>query len=248
MPIKTQYQVKNPKKIRIAVVDTYIDETHPLIKDFVKVKIRTPKNQFHATGVVGVIASHLNRVFGEQAKDIFEIEVYSYNNKQLQSLADIAYFEALRDAIKSKPDLLNISVAKGSSDEIELRLINLAQDLGIKVIAAAGNGYDNGYMYPCAYTSVVCVGALNQNSSSRGSQVDLWTKSGTVISSAPDNDLKVMTGTSFSAPLVTAYFASLMVNPKSYNYFKPLLKLNNSRYKDISILTKFYSRTPAVAK
>jgi serine protease len=157
--------------IKVAVLDSGIDHTHPDLKgvykggyDFVNNDADPMDDNGHGTHVAGTIAA---------ADDTFGVvgvapEVELYGLKVLDKEGSGRHANIVRAidwSIANGMHLMNLSL--GGSDpsptlEIALRR---ARDAGVLAIVASGNKHSefpNQLAYPAAYSSVIAVGAYNE--------------------------------------------------------------------------------------
>ncbi len=128
---------------------------------------------------------------------------------------------AVRYAVDSGAKIINLSLGGNADDPILAEQISYAIAQGVTVVAAAGNDGCNCMNYPAAYPNVIAVGAINSSNtrasfSNTGNSLTLVAP-GTNICTAmwsasqPTNAYGCGSGTSFSAPLVSAT-ASLLLS------------------------------------
>ena len=124
--------------------------------------------------------------------------------------------KALDYAIKLNPDVISCSWGSSMFSDILLEMIKKAKDKGIIIVAAAGNfrGRNNDVTptYPASYKSenVISVSAHNAQtghshfSTFGPNSVHLSAPGTNIISTWPNNEYKVTSGTSMSTPIVAA--------------------------------------------
>lgn len=206
------------RKIKIAIVDTGVDFSHQILTAY-KTKNQEPEKMYnpHGTQVAGVIALNLYNVFGEDAKHLFEIESFQYFLDEYGK-SNYSYYSALDRATISKPDIMNISTSGEDYFLEEDVFLTHAKQEGIKIIVAAGNEGDIANHYPCSLKVVVCVGYLDGNKINRqsnfGHDVKFYAQGTNIILPSFDKKYDIGSGSSYAAPVVAAYEASLMVSPK----------------------------------
>ncbi len=103
----------------------------------------------------------------------------------------------------------------GAFNTLIQKTIGVAHSKGILMIASAGNNgsFNKKKNYPGAYDDVIAIAASDQfgrvaNFSSAGSYVEFIAPGVNIWSAVPGGG-KAMSGTSFSAPIVTAYAAAI---------------------------------------
>lgn len=166
--------------IRIAVLDTGIDEDHPDLKDniidcrdaqYASLRRRCKDGHGHGTHVSGTVAAN-GKIKGvsPEAK-LMAIKVCSDRGWCYGD--DVA--RGIQYAADNGASVINISLGGSSISQDEKEAIDYAVQKGVLVVAAAGNnGPDyNTINYPAAYFRVMAVAAIDSNNqvanfSSRG--------------------------------------------------------------------------------
>lgn len=215
------YKLKAKSNINIAVVDSGINYNHELLKYRV---VRT-KMDFSTdnTGDEMDKAGHGTKVAGAIAKStpsnvkLFAYKIFDKNLKGTSSgvVAALSYINQL----KNKPDIINCSFTTGGlGTEID-ELV----DMGVTVVASAGNDGKKVYKQPAIFDSVITVAATNQygyawSSSSYGSCVDISAPGVSVYTAnfPVNNSYAQFSGTSMAAPLVSAAAAYVLMENKKY--------------------------------
>lgn len=224
----------------VAVLDSGVDVDHPDLKDrmtttrwnFLDGNINVSDDMGHGTHVAGIIAANKNAMGIVGAADprikIMPIKVlnsqvnsFVYNGKLITDvIADAMVF-----AIKNGAKVINLSLGWPKLiDTAKVRsAFQMAEDQNILVIAAAGNNNKDLPTFPCAYESVVCVGAIDNRGalsdfSNHGSKVDIVAPGEYIVSTLPRmlesrvlriKNYEVKRGSSQAAPLVAAALATL---------------------------------------
>lgn len=220
------------KGVRVAVLDTGIDTEHPDLKVAGGVctaavcasNIPYDDNFGHGTHVAGIIAAQQNNkgIIG-LAPNVQLFAIKAMNNKGGGSTAQIT--KGIEWAIQNKIDILNLSISISVNDQPLEMILKKAYDQGMVIVSAAGNEGGTGQMdtmtYPAKYSSVIAVGAVNNNlvrneNSSIGPTMELAAPGVDIYSTYPieldDWDYVVdgyrqLTGTSMAAPHVTGVMA-----------------------------------------
>lgn len=196
----------------------------------------TADNHGHGTAVAGLIAAQCNSIgtVGVSFRTkIVPLKVT--NNSTGVEIAGI--IEAIFDAVDDYDcDVINMSLGV-SSDITNLKnAVTYAINNGVIVVAAAGNDGDTGYRYPASYDGVISVANAETynggykifSSSQKNDKVDIAAPGTQVITLANNSsDTKLWTGTSFSAPVVSAIAALVKsVDEETDSYeFEHLIKL-----------------------
>lgn len=215
------YKLKAKPNINIAVVDSGINYNHELFKN----RIERTKVDFStdASGDEMDKAGHGTKVAGAIAKStpsnvkLFAYKIFDKNLKGTSSgvVAALSYIKQL----KNKPDIINCSFTTGGlGTEID-ELV----DMGVTVVASAGNDGKKVYKQPAIFDSVITVAATNQygyawSSSSYGSCVDISAPGVSVYTAnfPVNNSYAQFSGTSMAAPLVSAAAAYVLMENKKY--------------------------------
>ena len=215
------YKLKAKSNINIAVVDSGINYNHELLKYRV---VRT-KMDFSTdnTGDEMDKAGHGTKVAGAIAKStpsnvkLFAYKIFDKNLKGTSSgvVAALSYIKQL----KNKPDIINCSFTTGGLGTVIDELV----DMGVTVVASAGNDGKKVYKQPAIFDSVITVAATNQygyawSSSSFGSCVDISAPGVSVYTAnfPGNNTYAQFAGTSMAAPLVSAAAAYVLMENKKY--------------------------------
>lgn len=215
------YKLKAKSNINIAVVDSGINYNHELFKN----RIERTKVDFStdASGDEMDTSGHGTKVAGVIAKStpsnvkLFGYKIFDKNLKGTSSeaVAALSYIKQL----KNKPDIINCSFATGSLGTVIDELV----DMGVTIVAAAGNDGKEVYQQPALFDSAITVAAITPHgnawtSSNYGSCVDISAPGVSVYSAnfPGDNTYAIFKGTSVATPLVSAAAAYVLMEHRSY--------------------------------
>ena len=197
------YKLRAKLNINIAVVDSGINYNHELFKN----RIERTKVDFStdASGDERDTSGHGTKVAGAIAKStpsnvkLFAYKIFNKNLKGTSSeaVAALSYIKQL----KNKPDIINCSFSTGSLGTV----INELVDMGVTVVAAAGNDGKEVYQQPAIFDSVITVAATNQYGYA-------WSSS----NFPGNNTYAQFAGTSMATPLVSAAAAYVLMEHRSY--------------------------------
>ncbi len=175
----------------------------------------------HGTHVSGIIAAEQNNEFGisgvaPKAKIMPLRAAYSVGSSAYLKSSDVA--EAIEYAIRNGADVINMSFA-GSKLGVLADVVDRAQELGVVMVAAAGNSDSNTETFPGALDNVIAVGSVNSDGekssfSNYGDWVDIMAPGVRILSAAPDDSFAYKSGTSMSAPLVAGVAALVISKSK----------------------------------
>lgn len=225
---------KKGEGIKIAVIDSGCDINHDSIKDnIIGVRNFTDedrKNQNividrvgHGTHVVGIIAAkgQNNTVVGV-APDVGIYVLKAIDRTGSGKLSWVV--NAINYAVKLKVDIISMSLGMSQSNGKLERAIKEAINKDILVVCAAGNDGDGNsesfeYSYPAAYPDVISVGAVDKNGvpasfSNSNLAIDLLAPGVNILSTFPNNQFAILSGTSMAAPHVSGSLALL----KNWSY------------------------------
>lgn len=200
--------------IRVAVIDSALDETHPALSGVVATsfdglpdwKVET---RDHATSVAGLIAG--SGPFRGIAPGALIHHARAFEGGV--STMDIL-LQSLDWSTESGADIINMSFVGPRNDIFELAC-DTARELGIVLVAAAGNhGPGAPYGFPAAYDSVIAVTATDEKDAlmagaNRGAYVFVAAPGVDMLAPIPDG-IDVVTGTSFAAAIVSGVVANLL--------------------------------------
>ena len=216
------YKLKAKSNINIAVVDSGINYNHELFKnrvvrtnlDFSAEATDDEMDTFgHGTAVAGAIA--------KSTPSNVKISSYKFydskgNGTASEALSALEYIKQL----KNKPDIINCSF--GTSSGLGT-IVDELVDMGITVVAGAGNDGTEVYQQPAKFDCVITVAAINSYgnawpSSNYGSCVDI-SAPGEYVYTADRKSNSAYTfynGTSLAAPMVSAAVAYVLMEHRNY--------------------------------
>lgn len=216
------YKLKVKPNINIAVVDSGINYNHELFKNRV---VRTKVDfSSEATGDEMDTYGHGTDVTGTIAKStpnnvkFANYKIYNSQGKATSSMA-LSALEYIKQ-LPNKPDIINCSILFDSG---LFTIISELVDMGVTVVAAAGNDSEKVYYQPAIFDNVITVAATNYygkscSFSNYGTQVDI-SAPGEYIHTADMSSNSAYTfvnGTSFSTPIVSAAAAYVLMEHKNY--------------------------------
>ena len=216
------YKLKAKSNINIAVVDSGINYNHELFKNRIvrtKMDFSTENSgdemdtYDHGTLVSGTIVKST-----PSNVKLYNYKIYNSQGKSTSSIA-LSAFEYIKQ-LKNKPDIINCSIGFGSGLGT---VIDELVDMGITVVAAAGNDRKEVWYQPAIFDSTITVAATNYYSkacsfSNYGAKVDI-SAPGEYIHTVDKNsnsDYTFANGTSFAAPIVSAAAAYVLMEHRNY--------------------------------
>lgn len=231
------------KGIKIAILDTGIADHIAFRNAIERINlVPLPANAAdlngHGTSVASLIFSS-NRLAPGIAPGATPLSVRIADDNGSSNSFLIA--QGIIAAVDAGAQLINISLGGNGRSSLVENALEYAQQAGVIVVAAAGNSGTEGVMYPAASPSVVAVGAVDAKNqpmafSTTGKQVVVAAPGYQVNAAYPGNRMAAVSGTSFSAPVITGVIAATM-SPGSTRYLSGTAALSavNSSLNDVGL-------------
>lgn len=215
------YKSKIKPNINIAILDTGINYNHELFKyrvvrthtDFSTDASDDEMDKYgHGTNVAGAIA--------KSTPSNVRLSCYKIHNQNGEgtSATALAAFEYIKQ-LSNKPDIINCSFGTGSLGTI----VNELVDMGVTVVAGAGNEGKEVYQQPAIFDSAITVAATNRYGgacgfSNYGSCVDIAAPGDYVYTAdmSSNTAYEFASGTSLATPLVSAAAAYVLMENRRY--------------------------------
>jgi subtilisin len=212
------------KGIRVAVVDTGIDFTHPDLRpnyvggtSFVPGAATPMDDQGHGTHCAGTVAAAVegtNVVGVAPQASLYAVKVLDQNGSGQFSwiIAGIDW------CIQNGIHIVSMSLGGPSAPAALETMCNTAWSKGLLLVAAAGNSglprppAESSVGFPAKYRNVIAVSAIDSSNviapfSSRGPEVDVCAPGVTVLSDRLGGGTTTMSGTSMACPCVAGVAA-----------------------------------------
>lgn len=230
------------KGIKVAVIDTAVDLSHPDIKieggwDFVKNAplSKTVPKQGHGTHVCGIIGAKDNTIgIVGVAPECSLYSLVVLDDTGSGSYANI--IKALDWCIVNKMDVINMSLGGGGDTPEFYSAIRRVYDAKIPMICAGGNGnWETGYLdFPGTYDETIAVAAVNENFtratfSSIGPNIDVAAPGVNILSCTPNNTYSIYSGTSMATPFVTGLVAIMLAKHRLSGGSTPINNVEDVR-------------------
>lgn len=196
-------------KIKVAVVDSGVDATHPDLQgkilpgynfveyDSVGRKYSTDDasdDNGHGTHVAGIIAAVSNNSMGVSgvtgALDVQILPVKVLDDEGNGTTYDVV--KGIKYAADNGVDFINLSLGSNYASAVEEAAVDYALSKGTLCIAAAGNeGTDVSTSFPAAYDSVMAIGSIDSQDersyfSNYGKGLDLSAPGSSILSTIPE--------------------------------------------------------------
>ncbi len=214
--------VKQKREVKVAVLDTGVDYTHPDLKDrvlkdkgynFVDNDSETMDDNGHGTHVSGIIAASANNnigvsgITGTLNIKILPVKVLDENGEG--EVSDIV--KGIKYAVDNGADIINLSFGTNSKSKEIKEAINYAKGKGVFVVAAAGNDGESDDNSSPASDGAFAVAAMDYNYktadfSDYGSCVKISAPGEEILSTVPGG-YEAWDGTSMAAPIVSGIAA-----------------------------------------
>lgn len=225
------------KNVKIAVLDTGVGNL-AAFKDVTKLSFvtdnpRTARNEAdpidtdgHGTAVTSVIIGSKQittdgtLVGIAPNADVYSLKVFDNDGAEMSTI-----LSAVEWCIKNNVQLLNMSLGASEKDPILLRAVNAANEAGLTIVAASGNESTFSRIapvdYPAAYSGVIGVASVDEFKthsyfSNGGNEVDFVAPGEDVRVQSLKGGTKLDSGTSYSAPHITAMLALLKERYPTY--------------------------------
>jgi len=212
--------------VRVAILDTGIDTTHPDLPDPVLYRHQGLRAQdiighgTHVAGVIGAIANNRIGITGIADCRLAIWKIFPDQPERGDFYVDSErYLRALGELPDQEVAVVNLSIGGAAHSQAEALLFRRLIERGVTPVAAMGNEYEEGNptSYPAAYDDVVSVGAVAENRrrsrfSSTGRHIDLVAPGSNILSTVPvkrsayreETEYVTWSGTSMATPHVTA--------------------------------------------
>lgn len=205
------------KGVLVAVLDTGI-ESHRVFSnglrsiDLAEASADPAARNAHGTAVASVIAGN-NALTPGVAPGVDLLSVRIAGDSGLSNSFLVA--QGIVAAVDAGAHLVNISMGGFGDSALVRNAIQYAADRGVLIIAAVGNNGLDQPFYPAANEGVIAVGAVDATGShlqfsNTGSQVDVSAPGYSLNAAWPGDRAAVVSGTSFSAPVITGAIAAVM--------------------------------------
>lgn len=218
------YQSSFPNSVKVGIIDTGIDMSHPDLKANIKggvntisAKINFNDDNGHGTHVAGVIGGINNNIgIVGVAPNINIYAIKALDNQGIGYVSDI--IEGLNWCVNNGINIVNMSFNLNTDNKSLYSAISNANKCGLILVAAVGNNEGKIVSYPAAYSEVISVGAVdiykNIASFSSTGKVDVVAPGVDIYSSYKGGTYSLLSGTSMAAPHVTGIAALLLATPE----------------------------------
>jgi subtilisin family serine protease len=202
--------------VLVAVVDSMIDAAHPDLEGAIAASFDatgTPdKPHAHGTGIAGVIAAHGKLLGAAPAVKLLAVHAFSSSGTDGSSMS---LLKGLDWAGKENANIVNMSFAGPSDEEVHDMLVALRAKGAVPIAAVGNAGPKSRPLYPAAFPEVIAVTATDADDnvfemSNRGTHIAVAAPGVAILAPAPDASVQMQTGTSFAAAQVSGVAALLL--------------------------------------
>lgn len=204
--------------VKLGQIDSGVDLKHAALKGQ-NIKFRSfhakgakPAPKIHGTAIAGMLVGRSKWGGLLPGAQLLAASMFQTGRDGRKVGTALGLLKSLNWLAKSKVHAINLSVA--GTDNKTLRLaFDKAKRIGLVLVAAAGNwGRADRPAYPAAYKHVIAVTAVSISKkiygyANKGSYID-FAAPGVKIYAAVPGGAKIMSGTSFASPYVTAMVAA----------------------------------------
>ena len=190
---------KGSKKIKIAILDTGIDQDHEDLASKIAVNknftsSKTIDDMFgHGTHVAGIAAACTDNNKGVAgagySSTLMNIKVLGDDGSGYYSWVARGIIWSVNKGVK----VINLSLAGDQPSKMLEMAVDYAWRKGVVIVAAAGNEGNSVPLYPAAYQNCIAVGATDKNGtraffSNYGDWVDLAAPGMNIFSTTPNHE------------------------------------------------------------
>jgi subtilisin family serine protease len=246
--IDQAHDIATGKGVKVAIIDTGADLTHPLLKrsivggwDFVDNDV-DPSDKL-TSSTTGALRTTINGAYGHGTHVAGIVHLVAPNAQLLivrvldaNGNGDFVNVAAgVRWAVENGAKVINLSLGAGVKgvDVLEAALVD-ARNAGVIVVTAAGNQASLAVDFPGRSDLTICTAAVDANgagatfSSFNHSDVALSAPGVAIRSTYPGGRYRLWSGTSMSAPFVTGAAALLAEVHPAWGEAEMLLRLKGT--------------------
>jgi subtilisin family serine protease len=210
------------RSIKIGVIDTGVDHTHPDIKDAIAGGVNllqkgTPPtdDNGHGTHICGIIAA--NNTLGGMAGVAPHARLYPVKAFDADGSAFVSdIILGIEWCVRNKMDIINMSFGMKTRSKALLNAVGAAYQAGIPIIASSGNDAKPRTIdYPARYQQTISVGATNRyhqvaHFCNRGPYINIYAPGERIVSTWLNGAYHEMNGTSMATAHVTGAVALML--------------------------------------
>lgn len=209
----------HPRTVRMAVIDSGVVADHPdvgVVRPGLDLLNPCGDGRQDVTGHGTMVAGVMSSVsYGASPRvEILPVRISLDNGRHLPwaSAAAVVY------ATRHGADVINMSYAnqRRPPSLVERAAMAYAAGEGVALVAASGNNPELPAGYPAAYPDTLSVTSTNSDGelslfAARHGEIDVAAPGSRVLTLWPDGSVRVASGTSLAAPVVSAAIAQLLL-------------------------------------
>lgn len=221
------------EQIRIGVIDTGIDYSHPDLQGAIGGGINLIQRHMlpvddngHGTHISGTIAASSRRGMTGVAPSATIYPVKAFDHNGTSFVTDIV--KGIEWCVRNDLHIINMSFGmKGRSAALEAAVKSAFRE-GLIIVASSGNEGKKGIIdYPASYEWAIAVGATSRDRriapfTNRGSKIDIYAPGDRIVSTWLNGKYHELSGTSMATSHVSGVIA-LMLSLHPQSSFRPLL-------------------------
>ncbi|MCQ6343362.1 S8 family peptidase [Bacillus cereus] len=212
---------RSDKSVKIAIVDTGVQSSHPDLTskviyghDYVDNDNVSDDGNGHGTHCAGIAAALTNNKIGiagvAPQASIYAVRVL--NNQGSGTLDNVA--KGIKEAADSGAKVISLSLGASNGGTALQQAIQYAWNKGAVIVAAAGNTGTTAPNYPAYYENVIAVASTDSNDkkssfSTYGTWVDVAAPGSNIYSTYKGSSYQTLSGTSMATPHVAGLAALL---------------------------------------
>ena len=209
-------------RVRIGVIDTGVDYTHPDLRHSLERGINLlnrmalpQDDNGHGTHIAGTIAAanELQGMIGVAPRSLlYPVKAFDHNGTAFVS--DIVL--GIDWCVRNHMDVVNMSFGMRTKSRSLLSAVNRAYHSGVLIVASSGNeGRVGDIDYPAGFGQTIAVGATNRAGrvakfTNRSPLIDIYAPGDRIMSSWLRGKHREMSGTSMATSHVTGAIALLL--------------------------------------
>jgi subtilisin family serine protease len=240
--IPDHWKATRGQNIKVAILDTGIDEAHPDLaaaiddaRDFTRSRFGPVDQNGHGTHTAGTIAARQNNVGVIGVVPECRLLVGKVLGDDGAGSADLVA-AGIDWACDAGADIVSLSLGSPQPDAVLLAAVGRASAKGKFLIAAAGNdGRSGGVNFPARWRDTIAVAAVDRAGqlapfSSRGAEVDVAAPGVEILSTWLRGGYAKLSGTSMATPFVAGTVAlALAAHRQAQNDPSPLRSITDLR-------------------
>lgn len=223
--LNAAHAITRGREVRIAIVDTAIDEGHPELGGAVTARFDAlgegpVEAEAHGTAIAGIVAARRDLKGVAPEAMVLSVRAFRGVAGRTPQSATLAIVKGVDWAFANGARLFNLSFA-GPLDPLLGKVLAAAESRGAIFIAAAGNGGPEARpAYPAAFPEVIAVTATDAADrvfadANRGAYITVGAPGVDILAPAPEGRYALSSGTSLAAAHVTGVVALLLAqNPR----------------------------------